>query len=358
MRIRARHLARAVAVAAATLGLAVSTAGTASATGIDNYEWDSHNKFDRRAHPGLFIDFAGEWGTDEDSLDAAGKPIKWANNTCTMGPVGTDSSGRKIGITAGHCRPLFGEGVHNIPNVGLRSYRYPLAPRGVEITTNDYPVFDRNAVMRAHGDNPVVNELSAPVQPIGWIRWVDNHAPTSQTNPPTLIGTDYMVIEFAADVQLDSQVYDKAGNAAPSTASGGNPFKVNSVYTNTSTGNLPPVGSDIEHFGAMSAREPGRVGPLFAYDAIAPNYGAVSKINSPVNGLFRAAPGHQGGDSGGPVVMRGTGQWVGIITAEFGEGLLGIQRPFIFTSAKNILNDLDAPGNGRTFGVGFTPINN
>ncbi len=333
MRLRTRQLARLAAVVAATVGLVASAAGTAAAVGDgkDDGLWDPKASPSRTAYPGMFLDFTG---------DAA-----FPANTCTMGVVGTDTAGRKIGITAGHCAKT-------------TKLKYDPAPRGVEIPTNGHPVFDRNEVKYAQK-----NQLPL-VEPIGWIRWtnLDNSLNTR---------TDYLVIEFAPDVQLTSQVYDAAGNPAKSTHSNGSDLKVNSVYKDASgQPALPPQGGllpssykYIEHYGAMSAREPGWVPSIIdglsVGEATAPNEGTVTLANA-TTGMFRAAAPFQGGDSGGPAVIRGTGQWVGIITASSPAAIdyatpIG---PWIFTSAKNILNDLNAPNSGRTFGVGFTPTNN
>lgn len=334
-------------------------AGTASAALIegDQLSWDAHDNFDldRVAYPGMFIDTTGTMGTDPVT------GLKWIGKMCTLGAVGTDSTGRKIGITAGHCNNE-GATAGNIVDLGdgtqgvVKNSGVPTAQLDTELTANAYPIFDRNAEKRAKESNP---QNPVAVDPIGWIRWVDHQ---EGDNGDT---TDYMVIEFAPDVELRSQVYGVTGAAVMSTKSGGGPFKVNSIYTDA-TGKLalPPLGTalspkEIEHFGAMSAREPGwGAQNLSVYYAEAPNHGNVNQLDNPGTGLFRAAAAHQPGDSGGPVVIRGTSKWVGIITGYGPPANTVLQSQWIFTSAKNILEDLNQPNTGRTYGVGFTPINN
>lgn len=358
MKRTTRLLAGALTTVALSAGMTVATATTANAVILDALNGSDWAAYPPRsnpiAYPGMFIDFAGDLG--------------YATNTCTMGVVGTDSAGRKIGITAGHCSHPESWDVGTTASNG-KPFKYDGPARGTVHAGNDYPVFDRNAAKwadqeaKAGRPKPVVN-------PIGWVRWVDDDTcdqgdkyPAFPFDKACTVGvdtdpdskTDYMVIELATNVQLDGQIYDKAGNPVMSTDGSGNPFKVNSIYTESGNLALPPVGSQVEHFGAMSARSPAAVGFLAADWAKAPNSGPVQKHDSPVTGLFRADVPQQGGDSGGPVVARGTGQWAGIIFAESGEGFLRNQRPYIFTSAKNILNNLNGLG---IVGSGFTPITN
>lgn len=308
------------------------------------------------AFPGLFIDFHGD--TTPGML----------GSICTVGAVGKDSAGRSIGITAGHCNPKLVQrsNTPDYPNVMIP--KYVGAPRGVPVSNNDHPVYDRNAVRFA-----AKNGLPA-VPPIGWIRWVDgdvckagdtfagdtkcprdpaadaitdmktyylNKYADSDVNPDSR--TDYMVIEFAPGVQLSSQVRDKDGNPVLSTAGGGKKFQVNSVYGSSGAPALPtPFIDSVELFGAWSARV-----PYFAANAVAPNWGMVTSVHR--SGIFYSLAGFQHGDSGGPVVLRGTGKWVGIIGATLGYGF------WVNTSAKNILNDLNPRGGT---GSGFTPTNN
>ncbi len=372
MSTRARRIARAATVAAAIIGLAISAAGVAAAAnGEDNGNWEPHNNLDRVAYPGMYIDNTGD-------MSPSYKNPTYTYAACTLGAVGTDSAGRKIGITAGHCNPGYkaGEAIPGFDEV----LKYDSAPRGVEITDNKHPIFDRNAAK-------FVNKASLPlVEPIGWIRWVDddvcdivngvketamNMTLCDANHPVTDIDstTDYMVIEFAPDVQLTSQVYDANGQPVKSTHPNAPDFKVNSVYTNSNgQPELPPQGGllpatykYIEHFGAMSAREPGNTPSIPPYLAEAPSDGTVTSVDTET-GMFRAAAPHQGGDSGGPVVIRGTGQWVGIITmsSQHWYDWPSPKGPFIFTSAKNILNDLNDNDKypNRTYGRGFAPINN
>jgi hypothetical protein len=303
----------------------------------------------------MYFDFAGDLSRPNG--------VGWSSKACSMGPVGIDSAGRKIGITAGHCNQIWDQNEPvpyrkdengNVLEMGV--VRHPGAPRGVEILNNQHPIYDLNAAMWAK-QNPGV---PAP-EPIGWVRWVDadtcdwvdgiaadkqekdiNDDPCvedearRETDRDSI--TDYMVIEFAPDVQLSSQVVDTAGNPVASTAGNGKLFKVTSTYTDAAGPALPGLFAAIETFGSASARRP---------DPTAPNWGLKT---SELDGLFRAGATHRPGDSGGPAVIRGTGKWVGI--AYKTEGVI---PPWIYTSAKNILADLNPRG---IVGSGFTPINN
>jgi hypothetical protein len=267
--------------------------------------------------------------------------------SCTLGPVGTDAAGRKVGITAGHCAQTSWSTQWGAP-------LHPGPPRGVVVSDQDlakYPVYDKNATKWTEQ-----HPGTAAPDPIGWIRWVDGvtcNVPTElggdneicsdnpyQTDLESL--TDYMVIEFAPEVQLSSQIVDKNNNNVISTVGGNKPFKVNSIYTDANGAPaLPGFPNYVELYGARTDRDP-TLGVLTT-----PSSGIVTSVT---NGIIRAAAGHNGGDSGGPVVVKGTGKWAGIVTANLG-GLV----PWVNTSAKNILTDLNPRG---IVGSGFTPINN
>ncbi|WP_158891418.1 hypothetical protein [Amycolatopsis anabasis] len=130
---------------------------------------------------------------------------------------------------------------------------------------------------------------------------------------------DYAVIEFdPAKVTLSSN---------------GPELRIDRTFE----GGLPPVGANVCKDGRTTGKTCGLVG---ANDG----------------GLIASFAVNLPGDSGGPLVVArddGTAtEWAGIVTRV----ALTIP-PFIFTSAKNILDDLatrgpDAPG------AGFTPINN
>lgn len=83
---------------------------------------------------------------------------------CTMGPVGTDSYGNRVGITAGHCLD------------GGDTYEGVLIPYGLA------PIYDANDV--AFG-------------PIGYMRFIKPKA-----LQPFL---DYAILQFVEDVQLSAQ---------------------------------------------------------------------------------------------------------------------------------------------------------
>lgn len=338
----------AAAVAAATV-LTSLTGGVASAEPTQ-----------AEAFPGMRINFDGQegWYGSTDPVDGQ----KRTSGVCTLGVVGTDSAGRKVGITAGHCNP--GTALWDLKP------KYPSAPRGQQILDNGHPVFN--------------TRTTAGAEPIGWIRWVDadtcdanpidvmpggercvlrgadgkpvkdaagNEIPaTNHTDPDSK--TDYMVIEFAPHVRLTSQVKDKDGKPVMSTT-GKVPLKVNSIYRDASGAvAVPSFPQYVENFGSASDRRTLEDrftdwGQDLLFQASAPDYGIVGPAMG--GGLFRSWAASIGGDSGGPVVLRGTGKWAGIISASDGTWM-----PWVNTSAKNILADLNPRG---VVGSGFTPIN-
>jgi hypothetical protein len=372
MKRTTRLVAGTLATVALAAGMTTATATTANAAlinAISDLNWTATAPTGPpSAYPGMFIDTTGDMGADANG-------VKYTYKVCTMSVVGTDSAGRRIGITAGHCvlpaSNKTGEIVDIDPSdaTKLRAVKHGGPARGVTHTNNDYPVFDQNDVKFA--DQEVAAQRPKPqVNPIGWVRWVDPDVcdwdPTKAPANQELDGflqpcpedpearetdldstTDYMVIEFAPEVQLSSQVLDKARNPVMSTVGGGKPFKVNSIHTDSvGIPALPrvfPYNDQIENFGAVSNRQtisttPSSGPTLLAYS----------------NGVFRANATFKAGDSGGPAVMRGTGEWVGIISKMEGE-LLGVLAPYWYTSAKNILYNLAARGG---LGSGFTPTNN
>ncbi|MGW6374893.1 hypothetical protein ACWFRB_02355 [Rhodococcus sp. NPDC055112] len=274
--------------------------------------------------PGTYLIF-------DNHRDAQGK--KTPGETCTLGVVGTDSAGRKVGITAGHCNPgPIKPGEENKPFNLPQFQGVPEALHGQNIAGNEYEVWSRDQVERA----------DAP--PIGWIRFV---APGSES---TTTKTDYMVIEFAPHVVLWSTTLDKDGKTVRST-NGRDLFKVNSIHRDSSGAvALPETGESIENFGASSDRNGGtiRLDDIFALTK-APNNGTVTEVK---DGMIRSTAQFIIGDSGGPVVMRGTGEWVGIVSGSDLNFALG---QWVNTSAKNILDNLN-PRN--VTGSGFTPVDN
>ncbi|MCZ4556079.1 hypothetical protein O4215_10875 [Rhodococcus maanshanensis] len=364
---RTRLLAGVLSTLALTVGLTATTAGTAAAFGTNDnprlYNFDK--PYDPGpvpiANPGLFIDFTGDLTPHPTTANT----FKYMGTYCTLGAVGTDAAGRKIGITAGHCNePRWipdpdNPGQLKAPGANLDAttrepcdpqtsatcIRYPDYPKysgaqaDVPITNNDHPVFDMNAVAWAKKYN------LPPVNPIGWIRWVDKKGDADDLTATT----DYMVIEFAPEVQLSSQVRNKDGG--PVFQGGGGLFKVNSIYSGAGGAPaLPPISgwlfpaTWIENYGARSDRTP-------ITQSAAVNPGAIGYVT---NGMIRTLAGNQNGDSGGPVVMKGTGKWVGITAGAVG---FSLDYPFYTTSAKNILDHLNAQPAG-TAGKGFTVTNN
>ncbi|WP_072751600.1 hypothetical protein [Rhodococcus maanshanensis] len=287
--------------------------------------------------------------------------IDYPGEACTLGALGTDSAGRKIGITAGHCNPWNNDAV---PPEGFGPV--PInkgAPRGVEVAGNDHPVYDRRLLEVSKSAGIPPNPLSNPS--IGQIRWVDPHVCQQGETGPGGLGclagygetsansrTDYMIIEFDPAVELWSGVYNK--NGQPVQAPGGGLFKVNSIYSDASGAPaLPPVSSQIVTFGAKSDRTP-NPGPFGMANEVAPSEGSVHSYIAP--GMIRTRAGSQPGDSGGPVIARGTNKWVAIITATPYQWYQPPQH--VVTSAKNILDAINDPNRPGTIGRGFTITNN
>lgn len=265
-------------------GLTASLAAVAAFTGVANAE-----PAPKTIAAGTFLDF-----------DA--NPVRYMGKNCTLGAVGTDGQGRKVGITAGHCNPYSeSDDVSALPG----------APRGVHLTGNDYPVWDKNDIEAG---------------PIGWMRWVSDDL-SDHSN------IDYMVIEFAPHVVLSSKV---------TAVSGEEVFRIDSIHRD-GAGEiaLPQRGDVVQNFGAAS----------FEYGAASSNPLAAAPATGLVvesgNGLFRSWAPTQPGDSGGPVIMRDTSEWVGIVTRARYDAFPQWES----TSAQSILADLNSrpiTGNGFT----------
>lgn len=168
---------------------------------------------------------------------------------CTLGPVGFDSAGRKVGITAGHC------------NTGEGRTRPP-APAGQEVPNGVYPIWDANDY--AFG-------------PIGYTRFVSGE----------LGNYDYMVIEFVPNTELKSQgpklrvdsIYrDASGNPALP------PALFNSICKDGRTTNLT-CGRIMTHqgglLGTVATHEPGDSGgPAVLYPSTGSKWvGIVTRWN-------------------------------------------------------------------------------
>lgn len=248
-------------------------------------------------------------------------------NQCTLGAVGTDSEGRKIGITAGHCNPVPDREVNKNNEKRLTDNSWkPYEGPGVQTYTpgNDHRVWDWRDVGAG---------------PIGWIRWVSVDERNSATDPINKL--DYMVIEFAPNVTLSSQVMTAPKYATNSDGSlnygqvvePAQPwFKMTEIYSD-SAGNptLPSFGETLCNAGSITNE--GQVQGGTPTDLMC---GLVLGVG---NGRMRTAAPMKKGDSGGPAYIKGTGtKWVGIsswvVAALFG--------PHVYTSAKVILDDINS----------------
>ncbi|SEK19421.1 Trypsin [Rhodococcus maanshanensis] len=272
-----------------------------------------------------------------------------APGTCTLGAVGTDATGRKIGITAGHC------------NRPPTKSPYPGVTKRVVDPTNNHPVWDWR-------------DLAAG--PIGYIRYVS----ADDTDGSDLAAQleyykqniDYMVIEFADNVELSSTImtvpkygpkaggaaYDPPNDYAPGTVvTPSVPWgKVNAIYSDSS-GNpaVPPQGgiftpTEMCHAGAITQQQnsqnnqpdSARCGVIYH----------VENQNMYTSGFI------QPGDSGGPVWVKNQfNKWAGItswVRAQL-TPLPGVY--YVYTSAKKILDDMNSKAAGFP-GKGFQITNN
>ncbi|AQA26016.1 hypothetical protein BTZ20_4379 [Rhodococcus sp. MTM3W5.2] len=205
--------------------------------------------------------------------------------SCSLGAVGTDSQNRKIGITAGHCNPW-------------ESHRRYIGPgRQVQVLDNTHRVWDWRDVGAG---------------PIGWIRYVSND---DRDGFGALVGTlDYMVIEFADNITLSSQVMTtpKYGPDASGTAFPPNEpydpgpievasvpwFKMNAIYGDAA-GNPtdPSVNQTLCNAGTTTTQ-------YFAQSGDAKQV-QCGPILGNSNGILTTQAGSKQGDSGGPAFIQG-----------------------------------------------------
>ncbi|TJZ73375.1 hypothetical protein FCG67_24545 [Rhodococcus oryzae] len=272
-------------------------------------------------------------------------------NQCTLGAVGTDAAGRKVGITAGHCNPVPDKewNPDNTQRLTDNTWKPIVGPAvNVHTTTNDYPVWDWRDVGAG---------------PIGWIRYVSVDERPGREYPINKL--DYMVIEFAPHVTLSSQVMTAPKYATRTNESGeqvldysqvvepAKPwFTMNALYADAA-GNpkLPPFGQTLCNAGAITNE--GQVQGGTPTDLIC------GMVWSTADGVIRTSAGQLGGDSGGPAFIKGTGtKWAGIVSW-WAPGANPVAQ-WAYTSAKKILDHLnswrDANGNPMT-GNGFTIFN-
>ncbi|USC17053.1 S1 family peptidase [Rhodococcus sp. 11-3] len=205
-------------------------------------------------------------------------PAANVSTWCSLGPVGHDSAGRRVAITAGHC-------------VGAPDSWY-----GRELT-------DAEAAQALVWD---VNNTAAG--PIGRVRFI---AAKGGQDP----ARDYMVIQIRDDAVLSEL----------------SPTGAQRVDSNEADGR-PNVGQVVSKYGATTGYSYGTVGWFNTY-----------------NGNFGSYAYHDAGDSGAAVVVKDTGQWVGIVTRNSFSW-----PPHTSLSAQRILADLN-PRN--ITGSGFVPAN-
>ncbi|PTR42798.1 hypothetical protein C8K38_11095 [Rhodococcus sp. OK611] len=282
--------------------------------------------------------------------------------SCTLGAVGTDSAGRKVGITAGHCNPTHGTNhplnLNKLDEHGFNPY--PGVEKQTEVLDNNHPVWDWRDVAAG---------------PIGWIRYVSNDDPDdTKVNIGTL---DYMVIEFANNVTLSSQVMTapKYGNnedgtpfsirfardPSPTILVPSQPwYKMNQIYSDAA-GNpsvMPPTGL----FGRWICNAGSITSQQFAQNNDPTGVACGHIWYNENNWNYTGAETIQG-DSGGPANPMGqSNKWAGIVSWMVGTAPSGPAVGYhVYTSPKAILDDLNPRRNAANqpiTGSGFTITNN
>ncbi|SEL18828.1 hypothetical protein [Rhodococcus maanshanensis] len=257
-------------------------------------------------------------------------------NMCTLGAVGTDSGNRKVGITAGHCNPWETEGPLK------RIYVGPMTQ--VHTLDNTHPVWDWRDVAAG---------------PIGWIRWVSD----DERDGPLRGPLDYMVIEFAENVTLSSQLmttpkYGPNANGTPydpNTSLDPGPievpsqpwWKMNEIYADA-------AGNPMNPGWNQTLCNAGSTTTQFFAQAGDPRNVRCGPIGYSSGGLLYSQAGMKPGDSGGPAFVQGqSNKWAGISSWIWPGGNLFYQH--VYTSAKRILDDLNPRG---ITGSGFKITNN
>lgn len=162
---------------------------------------------------------------------------------------------------------------------------------------------DREWTDAESAQGPVYDANDVGFGPIGYIRFQSGEQAYH----------DVMVIKLVDGVTMSSQ---------------GPVLRIDSTYPG-----IPPAGMNslVAKYGARTGYTWGNIGFVD-------------------NGLIASFAAQSGGDSGGPVVVKDTTQWVGLT-----ERVSFTWPPYISTSATNILNWLD--GHAVT-GKGFVPVNN
>lgn len=298
--------------------------------------------------------------TPPTKVVSAGMRIKLQQYSCTLGAVGTDSSGRKVGITAGHCNPLPTDPAKDeVDDDPVH------APKRKPVTSNKYPVEDWR---------------DTSFGPIGWIRYVSADYTDGNTTNEALAyfinNIDYMVIEFADNVQLSSQVmtvpkYELPFNPQTATqptavVTPSIPWgKVTSVYSDSSGNPTVPVPGLLGSLGNPKMCHAGAITTQEYAQADQPKVSRCGGIYRTQGDVMYTNSGTQQGDSGGPVWVLGQfDKWAGIVSWYLDYEIIpGVtfRREHAFTSAKKILDDLNRPGDDRPAnfpGKGFQITNN
>lgn len=281
---------------------------------------------------------------------APGMRLEFQPGKCTLGAVGTDAGGRKVGITAGHCNPWKKAGA---------------VAEATHTTTNN----DGQAVW---------DWRDMESGPIGWIRYISADGrptaawpaePGGEANIQKTLPLDYMVIEFAPHIQLSSQVmtaptYEFDANGQPFSTDPLTPspthgpvvtpsqpwFKINTNLKGIS-GQLvaPGTFAQLCHAGSYTAQANAQAGQPTSQT------NRCGTVTHELSGVSYGNIVNRGGDSGGPLVGRlEPHKWAGIVSGQ-GQTLLGWQ--YYYNSAKIILEDMNSKPNGFT-GKGFQLTNN
>lgn len=250
---------------------------------------------------------------------------------CTMGVVGEDKYGRKIGITAGHC---------------VSTPDHPFDE--TNITEDSMPVYDYGNLDWKEGGTENGSD------PIGYYRWFKDADGAGGGHATR----DYAIIEFVPEVTLSSQgphikmdgIYAGGTLASPHATA---PAEPREKIVNTAWFNNPRLYRSSE---AGSVGNPGNL-----------TFGNITNYVSSGFGTYQSWAVGNPGNSGGPAAFKtpGTpdptnangaqmsGQWVGIYRG------VGIGVPvYTYTSAANILadlrtRDLASGHDGSVAGAGF-----
>lgn len=256
-----------------------------------------------------------------------GNSEAWRDAFCTIGAVGNDKYGNKVGITAGHCWGL------DLGQYDDKVLEYP----------ETFLVWDRkNLDWKEGGDE-------RGYDPIGYVSFAKDADGNGGGHP----GRDYGVITFFDDVQLSAVgpsitqtgIHELPNGTIDSPYVNGRNSELG-IPSRKSTPQERVLGTGIftNHVLVTAGQHPlDSYGHAIYYGRIT-NNSITGKV-----GVYQSSAAFQAGDSGGPAIIRdagvpypsaetgwrSTGKWAGIV-----RGVVIGAPPFTFTSSANILADL------------------